>query len=312
MTAHAMLSVTAIALGACSKEPASTLTPSGVIVQLAVGGVLSTVRVGDSFQLSAVATYSDGSRQDVTARVTWSAPAGGFVSVSASGRATIVGVGDGDVSASYQGLNSHTHVVAAAATGTYTIHGVIHENWPRESVVIANARIEVVGGPLDKQVFSGDSSGRFELPPVSGPGFQVKFKKERYDDASVDIVDLPRDEVLDVALPPPFVLQRATVEGNFQPGECRNPNAIPPATNCFHEFSVTIRHRGQFLVESCTTTAFEDYIVRLRHGPTPVGDSINCVGNTSPVGWSVEEGVYTFQIFGDYPGHYRATISYPN
>jgi hypothetical protein len=306
---------------ACSKADhpvPSVIAPTATLSGLALTGLPLTAHVGDGFQLSAVAAYSDGSHQDITASVTWASTSPQVVTTSQSGLAKIVGPGEAEVLASYRAFEARAHVLASPteAPQPFTIRGVIHENWPRERVLIENARIEVIGGPLGGQVFSGDPNGQFQLPPVAAPRFQLKFKKERYDDTSVDIVELPRDQVLDVALAPTFVLQHATIEGDFHAADCPPGGFGPgtPRTGCFREHSFLVRHPGQVLVESCTTHAFEDYIAWLRRGPTHVGGWIYCeVGRPYPQGWPVEAGdVYTFQVFGDEGAHYRATISYPN
>jgi hypothetical protein len=314
------MSAALAALIACSKadQPAAAvLAPTATLTGLALTGLPSTAHVGDTFQLSVVGTYSDGSHQDLTATVTWAAGSVQVVTTSPSGLAKIVGPGEGDVRASYRTFEARAHVMVSVSgpAQPFAIRGVIHENWPRERVLIENARIEVIGGALNGQVFTGDPNGQFQLPPVAGPGFQLKFKKQRYDDTSVDIVELPRDQVLDVALAPTFVLQHATIEGVFQAADCRYPSPLGgPGTDCVREFSFPVRHSGQVLMESCTTQAFEDYIAWLRRGPTHVGDFMNCLPYARYTqGWPVEAGdVYTFQVFGDQFGHYRATISYPN
>jgi hypothetical protein len=316
---YAILLISAIVATACSTEHPSVAvtTPSPGVIGLAIVGLPSSAHVADAFQLSTVAAYSDGSHQSPTAGVTWASKNLQVVTLSQSGLARIVGPGDAEVLASYGTVDASAHVLVTTidTSQLFTIRGVIHENWPRESVIIDNARIEVIGGPLDRQIFSGGPDGHFQLPPVGTPGFQLKFKKQRYDDASVDIVELPRDEMLEVALPPAFVLQRTTIEGTFQRSDCPNyPPGAPTIGGCVREFGMTIRHAGTVAVEYCSTEAFEDYIAWLRRGSVHIGEWINCgVAYPYPQGWPVEPGdVYTFQVFGDLGGHYRATFSYPN
>jgi hypothetical protein len=75
----------------------------GVTIVPAGGGSL-TIRVGETVQLTAVATFADGSMQDVTAQAQWSATAPVVASVSGSGMVTGKTPGTAPMVATFDGM----------------------------------------------------------------------------------------------------------------------------------------------------------------------------------------------------------------
>jgi outer membrane protein assembly factor BamB len=79
----------------------SVIGPSGnaVLSSLAISPDPITVSVGSSLQLSAVATYSDGTTQDVTTQVSWSSSNTSALTVSSAGLVAGVAAGSANVTA---------------------------------------------------------------------------------------------------------------------------------------------------------------------------------------------------------------------
>lgn len=84
---------------------ASVATPESLAASPAV-----TVGLGKSDQLTATATYSDGSQQDVTTRASWSSSDATKVTVDATGNVTAVAGGSATVTAQFSGLMASTVV----------------------------------------------------------------------------------------------------------------------------------------------------------------------------------------------------------
>ena len=193
----------------CSGSPATspsvatttTVPPSApTAVSLAITNAPESLPLGESVQLTARASLSDGTSADVTDRATWESTNLTVATVSTQGRLTVVGIGEAAVRATYQALNTSARVSGAALK--FTITGVVHEAAPTSNVLLGGARVEVVGGPMDGQVFISDRDGRFRLPPVASPGFTLNIKAPDYEDAAYAIVDLPRDLHPDIGLMP--------------------------------------------------------------------------------------------------------------
>jgi uncharacterized protein YjdB len=99
----------------------STVTvTAAVIVSLAVEPPLPSLAKGTTLQLTAIATYSDATTQDVTGQVTWGSSDGSVATVSnaAGQRGLVAAVGTGTTSASAQlsGVTGATTVTVTAAT----------------------------------------------------------------------------------------------------------------------------------------------------------------------------------------------------
>ena len=99
----------------CGERPSQISRAATVIVSLAATPTTLAIRVGDSEQLAAAATLSDGSSRDVTGGVQWSTSDGLVVTADVNGVVTAVGAGDATVTA--------TDVHGTAATSTISLTG---------------------------------------------------------------------------------------------------------------------------------------------------------------------------------------------
>ncbi len=87
-----------------SKSPAApTVTVTGVQVS-AAGGASASLAPGETRQLIAMATRSDGIAVDVTGAASWQSSATSIATVSPSGLVTAIAEGAADVSATYSGM----------------------------------------------------------------------------------------------------------------------------------------------------------------------------------------------------------------
>ena len=91
-----------------SNTAALTVRPATVRPAVITGITINTggsVEVGGTKQLTAVATYSDGSSKDVTGEVTWSSSDSGIATIDPTGLATGISVGDITVTAAFGGVS---------------------------------------------------------------------------------------------------------------------------------------------------------------------------------------------------------------
>ncbi|MES2128740.1 MAG: ice-binding family protein [Pseudomonadota bacterium] len=105
-------------LAACGGDQGRTPIlglPAATFTSLAITPASATLASGNTQQLTAVASFSDGARQDVSASAVWSSATPASVTVAASGLATARAPGNALVSASYAGrLASATLTVGPA------------------------------------------------------------------------------------------------------------------------------------------------------------------------------------------------------
>lgn len=121
-------------LGAVSGS--TTLNVTGVTVTAITVNPTVTITVGSNYQLSAIATLSDGGTLDVTTSATWSSSNTSNVTVSNSvgyqGRVTGIAIGTSSVSATFGGqTGSRTVTVGAAPVVVEEGTGLLGEyyNW---------------------------------------------------------------------------------------------------------------------------------------------------------------------------------------
>jgi hypothetical protein len=99
--------IPAFAAGCGSQTPAAPTSPA--VTSVAVKGA-SLLDVGQATQLTATATLSDGSIQNVTAAGTWSSSNAAVLTMSSTGVATAAAAGDADVRVTYQSAVGIFHI----------------------------------------------------------------------------------------------------------------------------------------------------------------------------------------------------------
>jgi len=215
--------IACVAASGCGSNPTSTQpTPSAgrTVTAVSISGPASPAS-GSVTSYTATATYSDGTTQDVTATASWASSTTNVCQVSATGVVTTVTAGTCDLSASVGTVRGTLRLtVPEKPAPTFVIQGQVHETAPTQSTAVPNARIEIVGGPLASQVFTTGADGRFVLPAVSAPGFDVYIKRQGYEDFRYHVGELPRDATADIALMPEAGQVNVTFSG---PDQCVLP-----------------------------------------------------------------------------------------
>src|SRR6266852_100306 len=97
---------------ACSGESTTSATtnppPALTVTAVTISGTARAV--GQTSQLTATATMSNGTTQDVTAQAAWQSSNTSVVIVSGSGVATGVAAGEADVTVAFSGASGSLHV----------------------------------------------------------------------------------------------------------------------------------------------------------------------------------------------------------
>jgi hypothetical protein len=185
--------VVIVVLAGCSDPPKAPITPSPIspispsVSALSVSGIGVPLVEGQSVQLTATATLSDGTSSDVTARASWTSENTAVATISSAGLLQAVGGGEASLVATYQDLTARSPVIVG-----FDVSGQIHEAEPF-STPIADAQVEVIGGPSAGQKVTSDGNGRFSLAGITRGGFALVIAKDGYETVQRVVDDLPRD-----------------------------------------------------------------------------------------------------------------------
>jgi hypothetical protein len=171
-----------VGLSACDNgNPVTpTPTPSVTPTVLAIAGRTSLIRPGDSAQLTATATFSDGTKRDVTAEAEWIMDHPDVVSVSPRGGLLTAGSwGQCYVTVQYASLSARQQV-RVVPEGMFLVSGRITDG---AGSPVAQARVELTSADGMLNRFT-NSDGRYALPGrgdvvlrVEKNGFEVQVRQ---------------------------------------------------------------------------------------------------------------------------------------
>jgi Bacterial Ig-like domain (group 2)/Putative binding domain, N-terminal len=174
---HFALAVLALITAACSgggsspipTQPAAPSPTPSPVTALALTGHgcvdgLCSGQVGNTVQLVATATLSDGTKQDVTAQAQWSSTNPGLATVSGAGLVGFLAAGDAEIVATYQGQSARGTIRSVAC-------GFVPEGVAAFNAVGGTASITVATGPGCRwSVVTGDPWIRIDgKGPMTGP-----------------------------------------------------------------------------------------------------------------------------------------------
>jgi len=193
-----LIGALASACGSSSMSPsAPSPTPnpsSSKVMSVNISGAPTTPE--STFQLTANAMLSDGTRQDVTNAATWSSSDSQVATVLSSGRVVVMGDGNVDVHANYEGVDGAIHLQVSLPP-TYTVRGLVTELTPNGSPV-PGARVQIVVGPFTYT----DDQGVFTLFNVPAGLTILEVTKDGYRVWSDEIVVDKDTLVLGIILQP--------------------------------------------------------------------------------------------------------------
>ena len=106
-----LASILLLPLGCGGDDPTASPTVVSIAVEGPPGG---TTSVGESGPFIAVATFSDGTTEDVTSDAAWTSSNTSVVTISATAQGQAVGVGQSEICAMYQGVSGCVLVTVTA------------------------------------------------------------------------------------------------------------------------------------------------------------------------------------------------------
>ena len=169
-------------LSACGggPRPAAPTTPTApalTVASLTISRPAGSLKPGDTVQLVATATLTDGSSQIATTSAAWVSSAPELVRITGTGLATAIADGDATVTATYAAQSAA--VGLSVRTGGRTLEGRVTESAPTETRVVAGAQVLVAGGLYQGATATTDANGNFSLRDVAGP-LQLRISKDRF------------------------------------------------------------------------------------------------------------------------------------
>jgi hypothetical protein len=177
----------------CESSPSAPST-SVPVRSIAVTGTLSLRQPGDSGQLTAIATFTDGTTKDVTAEAYWLV-IGGVASASA-GQVTALGYGGGTITVSIGSAHA-TVPLRIVPDGAFLIQGKVTD----QGAPVAGVKVEATCAAGCYAAVT-DAAGAFALPGVggvtlktSGEGYQISTTQVAVSGDRQVAIALDRDEV---------------------------------------------------------------------------------------------------------------------
>jgi len=137
------------------------------------------MKAGDTFQLTATATLSNGRTTTSGFTVSWSSSDTDVVTVNGSGLVTAKSDGRAAISASSSAISASVNFVIR---GGRTLSGIVTETAPTTSVMVAGARVTVADGFYAGVSATTDAGGAFTLEDVNGT-VNLRISAQHFDDA---------------------------------------------------------------------------------------------------------------------------------
>jgi len=171
--------------------------PTPTVTAVTVSGAGSP-GVGDTVQLTATATFSDGTTQTVTAQATWESSNQAIVTITSGGLASFLAQGDADIKATFKAVAGTSHVtVSTKVAARFTLTGTVTDATNGNALPNVNAR--VIDGPDTGRGGVTDATGRFTITSLTAGSFQVQFTRSDYVTRSVG-VSLNADTAVNVQI----------------------------------------------------------------------------------------------------------------
>lgn len=154
---------------------------------------------GTTAQLTATAMKSDGTSEDVTAKVQWSSDQPDVLSIAPDGRASARTAGAAVATATLEGPRRFdvTHPVMVVPANTFALSGIVRQT----AYPVAGAKVEVVSATIgDGMSVLTDAQGHFDLFGIAG-AVKLRIGRDDYH-ATFRTFDVSRDEAVEVELEP--------------------------------------------------------------------------------------------------------------
>ena len=173
------------------EQPTPTPTnPTVTVTTVTVSGTAVFDRPGDAAQFAAMATFSNGTTQNVTGDTTWQSADSGVAAVSQTGLVSAVAAGDVDIRASYRMVTGTLRVrvnqPGPGAPQTFTLCGSIQDDTP-ENLPVRGAVVQIREGVNSGRGIESDDAGKYCLASLQGGAFKITISKTGYEPIDVNV-----------------------------------------------------------------------------------------------------------------------------
>jgi len=167
-------------LAACGSTSNTTATPATPTAATPVAvGVSATATTSTTSQLMAVASFADGTTQDVTTTATWQSSDSSMATVSATGLVTSVSGGTVDVRATFRTVVGTLRLsMASSPAFRAAVTGIVLEGSTRS--VLRDARVVVSASPDAGMSTVTGAGGLFTLSGLSAGSVTLTVTKDGY------------------------------------------------------------------------------------------------------------------------------------
>lgn len=186
-----------VGCGSTPTAPAE-VSNAATIRALAVTGLPADFSVGETAQLRAQATWSDGRTEDVTSRARWHSRTLACI-VTPAAVVTALETGSCSVGATFDAASA-TADVTIGASRTFTISGVVREQYGFREPPIPGATVTIAAGSQSGRTVTTDESGRYTLAGVPRERVVLRVEATDFESRSKDVT--PDAPLLDIFLPP--------------------------------------------------------------------------------------------------------------
>ena len=240
MTRCIVLGVMWCVAAGCGSNPADPTPvplPAGSLTAFRITGSTSLAAIGETAQLTALATLSDGAERNVTVESAWASTDPSVVTVSSTGLLTVLRFGATLISARYQN-RSATLSLRPSPPGTFVITG-----WAREPGEggLAGVTVTDVASSISAQT---NSSGTYSLASLPTSTARLRFTKDGYEVTEINATQtngeaalqrIIRVSVGETASPPRFAPNDLIYTvGGERCVTCRLLRLVAPAAGTLH------------------------------------------------------------------------------
>jgi len=287
--------LTVFAIVVCStgcgheNSPVTPTPPPGPpqLLRVQISGNASLTTVGQTSQLTATASFTDGTSRDVTTEARWTSSASSVVSVSSTGLLTVLQLGATVITAAYSNLASSVNV-RPTPPGTFVIAGWVRE--PGQGGV-AGARVT---DTVSLMTASSDSGGDYRLVALPRGETHLRAEKDGYETAEVDATQTNADVSMqrmirlhdgDTATPPRFAPNDLSyLVGGVRCFPCRLIRLVAARAGTFHLRVTWEEHAVNFSLfanGSVFPTSSTELVAEV---PVPAGETVAYLGMKVPTG----------------------------
>ena len=231
----ALAAVVAACGGGGSPAPTAPSTgpaqPAATVSSVAVAGLSGDTSPGQSAQLTATATLSNGTAQVVTAQAAWQSSNTSVATVASGGMVTTAGAGQAEIRATYQNVTGNLGVtVVRPAAPAATLSGTVREDG--NGAVIGGATVIVKDTRFSATT---DGAGRYSMSGVGNGNYVLRATKSGYQ-ITERSVTVNSGAVADISMrkassPSPSPTPNPTPAPPPTSGTC-SPSSIPRNADC--------------------------------------------------------------------------------